>query len=135
MEADRRDSGMWVDWSSKKREKEGKKGKPRYRSGVESLASRVEKKLRERYNWFRKKRNKVEDNDENEPTKREDKEKSSVKYDDIPKSVLFVQHTPESQLAKEIRKLINDLKLWTKIGINVVERAGERVQDILNRLW
>ena len=41
----------------------------------------------------------------------------------MPKSILFVQHTPDSVLAKEMRKLINELKPWTKIGIKVVERA------------
>ena len=52
---------------------------------------------------------------------------------DIPKSVLFVQHTPDSGLAKSMRKVLNDLKPWTNISVKVVERAGERIQDILHK--
>ena len=44
-----------------RKEKRGKAdGRPRFRSGCDSLESRVEKKLTERYNWFRKKRNNAE---------------------------------------------------------------------------
>ena len=55
------------------------------------------------------------------------------KDDDMPKSILFVQHTPDSGLAKELRKMIQDLKPWTRISIKVVERAGERLEDILHK--
>ena len=113
-------------------------GKPKYRSGCDSLEARVEKKLTEKYNWFRKKRNK-EENEENKEGKNTPKkenaqiEKSSRIENDVPKAVLFVQHTPESELAKDIRRVLNELRPWTNISIKVVERAGERVQDILHK--
>ena len=47
--------------------------------------------------------------------------------------MLFVQHTPDSGLAKMIRKVLNDLKPWTNIGVKVVERAGQRIEDILHK--
>ena len=45
----------------------------------------------------------------------------------------FLQHTPDSGLAKILRKVLNELKPWTNIGVKVVERAGERIQDILHK--
>ena len=81
----------------------------------------------------------MEENEENKVGKNSPKdtnaqiEKSSGIENDIPKAVLFVQHTPESELAKEIRKVLNELRPWTNISIKVVERAGERVQDILHK--
>ena len=51
----------------------------------------------------------------------------------MPKSIMFVQHTPNSELAKCLRKVVNDLRPWTNIGIKIVERAGERIEDILHK--
>ena len=50
--------------------------RPRYRSGIESLSTRVEKKLVAKYNWFRKKRDKEEEErkDENENKRERKKE-------------------------------------------------------------
>ena len=112
--------------------------KPKYRSGCESIEARVEKKLSEKYNWFQKKRNR----DEKEENKGSDRnknrenikiEKKTLKDNDIPKAVLFVQHAPDSGLAMAMRKMFMELKPWTNISIKVVERAGERIQDILHK--
>ena len=48
--------------------------KTRYRSGQSSLRSRVEKKLTEKYNWFRR-RKKIGENREGREAKSDDKEK------------------------------------------------------------
>merc|ERR1711963_841811 len=57
-----------------RREKRRKRNnKPKYRSGKESLSSRIEKKLTEKYNWFRKK--KKEDEDIEEKNRKKDKER------------------------------------------------------------
>ena len=123
---------------TRKEERRKAAGKPRYRSGCDSLESRVEKKLVEKYNWFRKKRNK-EEKEENRggkgsPMKSDAQiEKGSRVENDMPKAVLFVQHTPDSELAKEVRRVLTELKPWTNIGIKGVERAGERVEDILHK--
>ena len=51
----------------------------------------------------------------------------------MPKSVLFVKNTPDRTLAKKLPKMLQELKPWTKIGITVVERSGERLEDILHK--
>ena len=123
---------------TRKEERRKKAGRPKYRSGCESLESRVERKLTEKYNWFRKKRKEDEKEENKLGVKEERKSSAQVvkqerKEDDMPKSVLFVQHTINSGLAKELRKVVNELKPWTNIGIKVVERSGERIQDILHK--
>lgn len=45
------------------------------------------------------------------------------------KAVLFVQNTVNSELAGQIRKLVNELKPWTGIGLKIVEHAGDKLQD------
>ena len=114
--------------------------KPRFRSGADSLRARVERKLVERYNWFRKKRkpeeyeNEKDTEKEKREYKQEKREKSEIGRDeDQPKSILFVQNTKDSILAKEIRKVIQDLKPWTRLNIKVVERAGDRIEDLLHK--
>ena len=102
-----------------RREKRRKRlNKPRYRSGVESLEARIEKKLVERYNWFRQKRKPeeyVHEDAEKEDTKDihkkdTDDKSETVKDNEMPKSILFVQHTKDSILAKDIRRIIQELK-------------------------
>ena len=123
--------------------------KPRYRSGKQSLKNRVDKKLLEKLNWFKKNKKNVEvENKEvicqNEKTKYRwshyRRRKEPIKSLDNknmksepPKAVLFVQSTPNSELAHDIRKVIQDLKPWTGINIKVVERAGDKLQDLLHR--
>ena len=53
------------------------------------------------------------------------------KVEHPPKAVIFVQCTENSELASEMRKIINYLKPWTAIGLKVVECAGEQLQEIL----
>ena len=123
--------------------------KPRYRSDKQSLKNRVDKKLLEKLNWFKKCKKDIEvDNgeikNENEKIRnrwrhyRRRKEPiSSLDNENVkcepPKAVLFVQSTPNSELAQEIRKVIQDLKPWTGINIKVVERAGDKLQDLLHK--
>ena len=49
------------------------------------------------------------------------------------KGVLFVPHTRESELAKRIRKKLGDLENVSCLRIKVVERAGEKITDILHK--
>ena len=122
-----------------------KLGKLKYRSLKDSPDARVERKLTGKYNWFRnaKKKDSNEDEDENEDSKNDKYKKrgnnkgeediEKVDNKDMPKSVLFVQNTPDSILAKNLRKMLQELKPWTQIGIKVVERTGERLEDILHK--
>ena len=132
-----------------RREKRRKdSGKKRYRSGKESLNSRVEKKLLEKYQWFKKKREKEENASTSDPKNGQNPSKigqktikGQIKSDnghetedkDVPKAVIFVPFTVDSKLAKEIRNVIQSLKPWTGIELKVVERAGERLEEILHK--
>ena len=104
------------------------------------------KKLLEKYQWFKKKREK-EENESNSELKNgqnpakigqsikkgQIKPKNGLENEDkeVPKAVIFVPFTVDSKLAKEIRNVIQSLKQWTGIELKVVERAGERLEEIL----
>ena len=81
-------------------------GKPRFRSGQDSLEARVEKKLTEKYNWFRKKKKREEKEKEerSECFSERNKDRKEEGDCEVPKSVLFVQNTPDSQLAKVLER-------------------------------
>ena len=51
--------------------------------------------------------------------------------DDPPKAVLFVQYTANSELASEVKKIIQELRPWTGLNLKVVERGGQKLQDLL----
>ena len=121
-----------------RREKRREKlGIPKFRSGKYSLRERTDKKLLEKYNWFKQKRNETKENEKEERKEKERKSKWSHykkkktvigalledekrKVENPPKAVIFVQNTENSELATEIRKIISDLKPWTTIGLKVV---------------
>ena len=104
----------------------------------------------EKYNWYRKK-NVEEKEDTDGKVHKKEKEKNgrwhhyskrkptisaledeqSDSKEDPPKSVLFVQITCEGELASEIRNMAQSLRPWTKINIEVAERAGDKLQDLL----
>ena len=100
----------------------------------------LRKKLVQKYNWFKVKRKNYDENRENDENreenikkKRNTEKKEVLKEDEMPKSILFVQDTEDSMLAKEIRKVIQELKPWTRLNIKVIERAGERLEDMLHK--
>ena len=119
--------------------------RPKYRSGQQSLKTRMDKKLNEKVNWFR--RNKMKNNAPvNEKPKcrwqhyrsRKPKigaleEECKLKESVPPKAVLFVQNTKDSELANQIKELIQTLKPWTGINLKIVERGGDKVQDLLHK--
>ena len=49
------------------------------------------------------------------------------------KAVLFVQYTENSALAGQIRELVKSLKPWTGIGLKIVEKAGDKLEDIVHQ--
>ena len=59
------------------------------------------------------------------------KAQDSEKVDTPPKAVLFVQNTPNGELASDIKKIIADLRPWTGLNVKVVERGGTKIQDLL----
>ena len=76
---------------------------------------------------------------------KEEKKNNKVKYEktdeklevsqkeEMPKSISFVQHTADIMLSKELRRLIQELKSRTKLSINVLERAVDRIKDLLHK--
>ena len=124
------------------------KNEPRYRSRSQSLPARVKKKLCEKYNWFKARKEKECENEKDDIVEKSDKwshyrkKKSPIKVlekeildkkEEPAKAIIFVQHTINSELAHEIKKVIQTLKPWTGINLKVVERAGDRIEDILHK--
>ena len=48
-------------------------------------------------------------------------------------TVIFVQHTPYSELAKRMRKKLDSLERLGKFKVKLVERAGNKIVDILHK--
>ena len=46
-------------------------------------------------------------------------------------SVIFIQHTPRSELAKRVRKRLRELESVGRIKIKIVERTGDMLSDVL----
>ena len=106
-------------------------GKPRFRSGLQSLESRVNNKLNEKFNWFKKNKKKENENcvEDEKEKKNEGIERKKSKWshyknrkpvikalekeiegENPAKAVLFIQNTKDSALANEIREMIRELK-------------------------
>lgn len=47
--------------------------------------------------------------------------------------VIFLQHTKNSELARNIRKRLQDIEKVTKVRIKLVERTGSKIVDILHK--
>ena len=48
-------------------------------------------------------------------------------------SVLFVQHTPRSELAKRIRNKLENLEKVCSLKFKVVEKTGSKIEEILHK--
>ena len=46
---------------------------------------------------------------------------------------MFVQYTENSELANRVRNVIAQLKPWTGINFKIVERVGEKLEDLLHK--
>ena len=64
---------------------------------------------------------------------RSNEEKSNLEKDDKCKTVIFIQHTPHSELAQKIRKRLSELEKVGKVKIKLVERAGTKLVDLLHK--
>ena len=49
------------------------------------------------------------------------------------KTVVFIQHTPHSELAQRIRRRLGELEKVGKTKIKLVERAGTKLVDLLHK--
>ena len=48
-------------------------------------------------------------------------------------AVMFIQHTPYSEMAKRMRKKLESLEKLGQFKIKLVERAGNKVVDVLHK--
>ena len=131
-------------------------GEKRYRTGEESMETRIRNKLLEVTEWYKRDGERENDDDEEnkEKTPKYFKNRSWVKnkrfkkkmismeeikarkeknkYPEI-RGVLFVPHTEKSELAKRIRGKLKVLEEISSLRVKVVERTGEKVVELLHK--
>ena len=147
----------------RKEKKRIEDGQSRYRSAEESLMDRLNKKLLEATTWYKDTKNyeetaedkAIEDilnpsrnawkecrirermgNNEVRKRKRKKLERENIDNHQKPQkitAVIFVQHTPHSELTKRMRSKLDSLEKLGKFKIKLVERAGTKVVDILHQ--
>ena len=133
----------------------------RYRSAAETLGKRLQKKLTEAVNWYRREKEKEEREDDCDwdEIKREEeswkywrkrnlkkrKIKGKVKKNGLKRkfgerrkkkeqfqTVIFVQHIQHSKLASRIREMLAKLEKIGKLKIKIVKRSGMKLVDLLH---
>ena len=132
----------------KKRERREREGKGFYRTGKATLPGRVRKKLLEKETWFRQEKVEEEwerdEEEEREIGKRRGKkegeqELGGKKVKDLRKvkAVMFVPHTVESGLAKQLREMEYKMEEMTGNRLKIVENSGEKLEDLLtsSNIW
>ena len=141
-------SGMKGVVKEEARRREG--GFKKYRTSAESLQSRIKKKLTENTQWYKRQRENGEDirvgKEEGEEKVRSWKEWRrkkpisnrnpkipKVERDDKLEGILFIPHTEKSELSKRIRSKLEMLEKLSSLSIRVVERTGEKLEDILHK--
>ena len=117
-----------------------------------SLQSRINKKLVEPTQWYKKK---IEEGEEEEggeervnrelqsqgwterkrgrgrrkPKRENKKERDNGRVE----GVLFLPHTNMSELAKRVRGRLDIFEEFSKLKVKVVERAGEKLVDVIHK--
>ena len=121
-----------------------------YRSAKSTLAKRCRKKLLEKANWFKAKRKREDDHQEERkasPKKRirlghQDRDQEQIQdrnkdntnsMKENVKAVMFVPFTEGSALAKRMREAESNLQEMTGYRLKIVERAGTKLEDILDK--
>jgi hypothetical protein len=133
----------------KRREQEGTDF---YRSARSTLAGRCRKKLLEKVTWYKTKRKREGEEDENKesqysPSKRTRRDahgqreqsqpmdktmaKTNVMHKENVKAVMFVPFTVGSMLAKRMREAENTLQEMTGFRLKIVERSGTKLENVL----
>ena len=119
----------------------------RYKSAEETLGERNVRKLTEATTWYRG-NDKESDEALNEKkekdspwtkwrkgNKKRKRNKGSIDVEGKSKlmSVLFVQHTPKSELAKRIRMKLENFEKLGSLKFKVVEKTGMKIEEILHK--
>ena len=129
----------------KRKEERRKLAPKRYKSAEETIGERNVKKLTEATSWYREKETESEEK-ENALKRRNEKESSwngwrksnlkrkrnkgsiEVEGKKMLMSVLFVQHTPKSELAKRLRDRLSNLEKVGNLKFKVVEKTGTKLR-------
>ena len=122
----------------------------RYKNAKDTLEERNLKKLTEATTWYKNIDNETQES-ENALERRKEKEgswtgwrkvnrkrkknKGEIEIEGKTKlmSVLFVQHTPRSELAKRIRDKLESLEKLGTLKFKVVEKTGSKLEEILHK--
>ena len=116
-----------------------------YRAGHTTALGRAKKKLVSRENWYKVQEqeadvqtdNKITNSPPSKNIRRPNSKKSpeTKKYEQESKikAVMFVPHTPGSELAKKLRENEEDLVKITGTKVKIIERTGTKIQDLLTR--
>ena len=99
---------------------------PLHRSAKSSLATRYKKKMFGKTSWYRNKNNKTT----KKSKKSNNKKTENNNYLEV-KSVVFVPHTPGSELAKRLRNEESRVSSITGYRVKIVERTGTQLRRIL----
>ena len=127
----------------RKKARRKREGQPFYRAGKTTIHKRNRKKITGKTSWFR---NKKVDEEEQKMKRREQRERDDEDGADIhrkhregmsktisvsAKAVLYVPYTPNSELAKELRKVEDMMELMSGMRIKIVEKSGVQLKNIL----
>ena len=119
-----------------------REGRKLHRSSVDSQGARVRKKLLAKANWFKKKK-------KNDDLGAQTRTQGGPGISDLGsinhnrgeelkvKSILFVEQTPNGELAKRLRETLKSMEPTLGFRIKVVERAGQKLGSKfpLTQLW
>ena len=124
----------------RKRMRRKREGQPFHRPGKMTAGKRNRKKLTGKTDWFKTKSRDIEEEEMKkrelkerimEPEKKEKAGQSTTKRGKDPQSVMFVPYTPNSELAKELRKVEDMMEALSGMRIKIVEKAGIQMKQIL----
>ena len=127
----------------RKRKRRVRDGEAFHRRANTTLAKRTAEKLHGKQSWYKTKpRDKAEEIEKS----KEDRERireddgdilemktvtSTRKAQTDPKAVVFVPYTPNSTLAKELRKIEETMMMLTGTRMKIVEKAGRQLKQLL----
>ena len=146
----------------RRKEKRRKEQGNKYRSARETLVERMNKKLLEATTWYKdlkitedteedkmitdffkstdgswkefRKKDKMGNNDHRKrKRKQQEKMKENKEENTKIQAVFFVAHTPYSEMAKRMRMKMENLEKLGKFKVKIVERAGNKVVDVLHK--
>ena len=126
-----------------KLEKARKSGQEIHRSSKSTEKQRFVKKLLDKNNWFRKKRSRLESDEDEAGIKNYDGPKQKAKFvrkvegkkneNSNPITVLFVPKTPGGELARRLKEAEAEIEKITGDRVKVVEKAGVMLKNLLHK--